>query len=59
MPRKPLTQTHDEMLFIIQHQTSELWMRLALHEIDAARQALSNDQLQPAFKMLSRVAKIF
>ena len=57
--QKPLTKTHDEMLFIIQHQTSELWMRLALHEIDAARQAISDDQLQPAFKMLSRVAKIF
>ena len=54
-----LTDTHDEMLFIIQHQTSELWMRLALHEIAAARASIRADQLQPAFKMLSRVAKIF
>ena len=53
------TDTHDEMLFIIQHQTSELWMRLALHEIGAARAAIRTGQLQPAFKMLSRVAKIF
>ncbi|WP_298257438.1 tryptophan 2,3-dioxygenase [uncultured Litoreibacter sp.] len=54
-----LTNTHDEMLFIIQHQTSELWMRLALHEIAAARHAIREDQLHSAFKMLSRVAKIF
>ncbi len=54
-----LTSAHDEMLFIIQHQTSELWMRLALHEIDAARQAIAADQLRPAFKLLSRVSRIF
>lgn len=53
------TETHDEMLFIIQHQTSELWMRLAVHEISAARNAIQLDQMQPAFKMLSRVGKIF
>ncbi len=53
------TSTHDEMLFIIQHQTSELWMRLALHELAAAREAICRDHLPPAFKMLSRVAKIF
>ena len=57
--QQTLTDTHDEMLFIIQHQTSELWMRLILHEIEAARQAIGKDQLQPAFKMLSRVAKVF
>jgi tryptophan 2,3-dioxygenase len=53
------TDTHDEMLFIIQHQTSELWMRLALHELGAARECLRDDQLQTAFKMLSRVSRIF
>lgn len=53
------TQTHDEMLFIIQHQTSELWMRLALHELGAARRAIRVDDLSPAFKMLARVSKIF
>lgn len=53
------SDAHDEMLFIIQHQTSELWMKLALHEVAAAREALKTDSLQPAFKMLSRVARIF
>ena len=57
--QKPLSSAHDEMLFIIQHQTSELWMRLAIHELTAARAALAGDSLQPAFKMLARVARIF
>ena len=55
----PRSQAHDEMLFIIQHQTSELWMRLAIHEIEGARTAIREDRLQPAFKMLARVARIF
>jgi len=55
----PLSGAHDEMLFIVQHQTSELWMRLAIHEIAAARQAIAADKLPPAFKMLARVARIF
>ncbi|MGL4281678.1 MAG: tryptophan 2,3-dioxygenase [Albidovulum sp.] len=54
----PLSSAHDEMLFIIQHQTSELWMKLMLHELSAARAAIAADRLQPAFKMLSRVARI-
>lgn len=54
----PKSEAHDEMLFIIQHQTSELWMRLMLHELDAARRAIATDALQPAFKMLARVARI-
>ncbi len=54
-----LSSAHDEMLFIIQHQTSELWMRLAIHELVAARAAIAADDLQPAFKMLTRVARIF
>jgi tryptophan 2,3-dioxygenase len=57
--QKPLTRAHDEMLFIVQHQVSELWMRLAIHEIGAAREAIAADAVQPAFKMLSRVARIF
>jgi tryptophan 2,3-dioxygenase len=57
--QKPLSAAHDEMLFIIQHQTSELWMRLAIHELDATREALRRDALPPAFKMLARVARIF
>jgi len=57
--QQPLSQAHDEMLFIIQHQTSELWMRLALHELYAAREAIKRDHFPPAFKMLARIAKIF
>ena len=55
----PSTDAHDELLFIIQHQTSELWMKLAIHEIEAARDAIRADKLQPAFKMLARIARIF
>ncbi len=55
----PSTDAHDELLFIIQHQTSELWMKLAIHEIRAAREAIRIDKLQPAFKMLARIARIF
>src|SRR5437879_6065418 len=54
-PRSP---NHNEMLFIIQHQTSELWMKLMLHELHAVREHLRSDDLPPAFKMLSRVARI-
>jgi tryptophan 2,3-dioxygenase len=54
----PLSPDHNEMLFIVQHQTSELWMKLMLHELQAAMQAVANDQLHAAFKMLARVSKI-
>jgi tryptophan 2,3-dioxygenase len=67
--QEPLSEAHDELLFIIQHQTSELWMKLAIHEIrsairaihemTSAARALRQDELQPAFKMLTRVARIF
>ena len=56
--QKPLSPAHDEMLFIVQHQTSELWMKLMLHELRAAIGHISGDALQPAFKMLARVSKI-
>lgn len=55
----PLSSAHDELLFIVQHQTSELWMKLAIHEINSAILAIREDRLQPAFKMLTRVARIF
>lgn len=55
----PLSDAHDEMLFIIQHQTSELWMRLILHELRAARNLMQDGQADMVFKMLSRVARIF
>ena len=57
--QKPLTDAHDEMLFVVQHQTSELWMRLAIHEIGAARARIAEDDVAPAMKMLARVSRIF
>jgi tryptophan 2,3-dioxygenase len=56
--QKPLSPDHNEMLFIVQHQTSELWMKLMLHELDAAIAAVARDELPPAFKMLARVSRI-
>jgi tryptophan 2,3-dioxygenase len=49
---------HDEMLFIVQHQVNELWMKLLLHELRAAIAGVAGDRLQPAFKMLARVSRI-
>jgi tryptophan 2,3-dioxygenase len=54
----PLSPDHNEMLFIIQHQTSELWMKLALYELRAALGNVQRDELPPAFKMLARVSRI-
>jgi tryptophan 2,3-dioxygenase len=54
-PRSP---DHNEMLFIVQHQTSELWMKLMLHELHAAIAAVAGDELGTAFKMLARVSRI-
>lgn len=54
----PLSPEHNEMLFIVQHQASELWMKLMLHELRAAIANVAADKLQPAFKMLARVSKI-
>ena len=56
--QKLLSPAHDEMLFIIQHQTSELWMKLMLHELNAARESVKADDLNTAFKMLARVSRI-
>ncbi len=54
----PLSPEHNEMLFIVQHQTSELWMKLLLHELAAALENVKADRLGSAFKMLARVSKI-
>src|SRR5258705_11678509 len=54
----PLSPDHNEMLFITQHQTSELWMKLMLHELKAAREQIKRDDLSPAFKMMARVSRI-
>lgn len=56
--QKPLSSHHDEMLFIMIHQVSELWMKLMLHELQAAIRSIQNDDMQPAFKMLARVSSI-
>jgi tryptophan 2,3-dioxygenase len=56
--QKPRSEDHNELLFIIQHQASELWMKLMIHELVAAREHVRGDDLQPAFKMLARVARI-
>ncbi len=53
-----LSDHHDEMLFLIIHQTSELWMKLILHELTAATTAIEQDDLERSFKMLARVSKI-
>jgi tryptophan 2,3-dioxygenase len=56
--QQPLSPDHNEMLFIVQHQTSELWMKLMLHELRAAMGAIARDELGSAFKMLARVSRI-
>ena len=56
--QQPLSPDHNEMLFIIQHQTSELWMKLMLHELRAAITDVAKDDLSDAFKKLARVSKI-
>jgi tryptophan 2,3-dioxygenase len=56
--QRPLSPQHDEMLFIIAHQSTELWLKLALHELEAARERIRTGDLAPAFKMTARVARI-
>ena len=56
--QSPLSDKHDEMLFIIIHQSTELWMKLAIHELRAAIANIRADQLGPAFKMLARVSRV-
>jgi tryptophan 2,3-dioxygenase len=57
--QQPRSGDHNELLFIVQHQASELWMKLALHELAAARAHVRAGTLSPAFKMLARVGRIF
>ena len=56
--QKPVSMRHDEMLFIVIHQVTELWMKLSLHELTGVLHQIQPDELGPAFKMLSRVARI-
>jgi tryptophan 2,3-dioxygenase len=55
--QQPASSEHDEMLFIVVHQASELWLKLCLHELSAARSRIAADDLRPAFKMFARVAR--
>lgn len=55
--QKPLSGEHNEMLFVIVHQVSELWMRLMLHELTAVLECVRRDDLGPAFKMLARISR--
>lgn len=54
----PLSAAHDEMLFIVQHQASEIWMRLVIHELTSVCEHIARDDLAPSFKMLARVSRI-
>ena len=56
--QRPLSTAHDELLFIIMHQSTELWLKLMHHEVEAAQARLRADELQPALKMLARVSRI-
>jgi tryptophan 2,3-dioxygenase len=56
--QKPLTYEHDEMMFILVHQTSELWLRLFLHELDGVMNCVRKDELDPSFKMLARISRV-
>jgi tryptophan 2,3-dioxygenase len=56
--QRPRSSHHDEMLFIIQHQTSELWMKLLIHELSAAIEHVKADRLAPCFKILARAKQI-
>src|SRR5262249_216848 len=55
--QRPLSSEHNEMLFIIVHQVSELWMRLILHELNAALACVQRDDIGPALKMLARISR--
>jgi tryptophan 2,3-dioxygenase len=56
--QRPLSGSHDETLFIVIHQATELWLKLCLHEIEAAIRQIRGGELGPAFKMMSRVARV-
>ena len=56
--QNPVTQEHDEMLFIVIHQASELWMKLSIHELQGAIKCIQDDELGQAFKMIARISRI-
>ena len=56
--QSPLSEAHDELLFISIHQSTEIWLKLCLHELGEARRNIVADTLSPALKMMARVARI-
>jgi tryptophan 2,3-dioxygenase len=56
--QRPVSSSHDELLFIVIHQTTELWLKVMVHELRAARQMIIADSLGSSFKMLARVSRI-
>lgn len=56
--QEPVSDSHDELLFIVMHQATELWLKLMRHEVLGATRSIAADDLQPAFKMLARVSRI-
>src|SRR3954468_20710941 len=56
--QRPLSDLHDEMLFIVIHQTKELWIKQMLHELELAIALVGQDHFSPAYKALSRVSRI-
>ena len=56
--QKLRSDSHDEMMFIIIHQASELWMKLCIHELSSAMEKLKTDEIGPAMKMIARIARI-
>jgi tryptophan 2,3-dioxygenase len=56
--QEPLSDHHDETLFIVIHQATELWLKLVIHELEYAKRSIAADDLGPAFKALARVARI-
>lgn len=56
--QRPVSSSHDELLFIVIHQTTELWLKVMVHELRAARQMIASDTLRSSFKMLARVSRI-
>jgi tryptophan 2,3-dioxygenase len=56
--QQPLSDLHDEMLFVVIHQTKELWMKQMLHELELAIRLVDSDSFAPAYKALSRVSRI-
>jgi tryptophan 2,3-dioxygenase len=56
--QRPVSSSHDELLFIVIHQTTELWLKVMVHELRAARRMIAADNLRSSFKMLARVSRI-